>query len=82
MKSTSNKVAKKPAKFSLKSVVKIILDSDPDFMQKFYVFMKENKIRGESEGCIGNPEYTFAYYSEDDAEKIEKWLLEQNVEKV
>ena len=55
---------------------------DKELVKNFHKFMNENKIYPAVRGGMGSYDYSIAYYSQEDAEKIEKWLLEQNVTKV
>lgn len=76
----------KKAEFVSTNVVRIDVSckgsDDKELVKRFHKFMMENNIYPAVRGGMGGPEYSIAYYSHEDAEKINQWLLQQNVKKV
>ena len=72
--------------FSSTPVVRIDISckgsEDKELVKKLQKFMDENKIYHAVRGGMGGPEYSIAYYSQEDADKIEQWLLENNATKI
>ena len=76
----------KKAKFSLTLVVRLDINcrdsNNPNLMKDFYQFLGEAGIDPATRGGSGGPGSHVAYYSAEDAKKIEAWLLEQKAKKV